>query len=253
MDIADDIAYSVYDLEDSLKAGFLTIYDFLNPQDSNASSLKEKVRSRINKALDKEKVQAELYAQGRKSRINKALKEEEFTPLSEVGLTSLLKQLRAPFRGDDVFDVHNILLVLASKGFLRTQLTSAFIKRLMMGIDYQFNPNYPEQTRVFLRRDYRILCEYFKALTYLYQIDNPRLKIVKYRGTEIVETIFNCIEESEGDLLPDNFKFKYDNEKDPSLKRRIIADFIAGMTDSFAIAFHGRLKSENPETIFKPF
>ena len=36
-------------------------------------------------------------------------------------------------------------------------------------------------------------------------------------------------------------------------KYRCICDFISGMTDKYAIEFYGRLKSENPETIFKPF
>lgn len=36
-------------------------------------------------------------------------------------------------------------------------------------------------------------------------------------------------------------------------RNRVICDFIAGMTDSYAMKFYARLKSENPETIFKPF
>jgi dGTPase len=33
----------------------------------------------------------------------------------------------------------------------------------------------------------------------------------------------------------------------------VICDFIAGMTDAYAIDFYARLKSENARTIFKPF
>lgn len=34
--------------------------------------------------------------------------------------------------------------------------------------------------------------------------------------------------------------------------KRVICDFIAGMTDRYAMEFYGRLFSENPQTIFKP-
>jgi len=36
------------------------------------------------------------------------------------------------------------------------------------------------------------------------------------------------------------------------MQRRIICDFIAGMTERYALEFYGRLFSEAPETLFKP-
>ena len=54
-------------------------------------------------------------------------------------------------------------------------------------------------------------------------------------------------------LLPEDFKAIYEAVKGVANKRRVICDFIAGMTDQYALEFYGRLTSENPETIFKPF
>jgi dGTPase len=35
-------------------------------------------------------------------------------------------------------------------------------------------------------------------------------------------------------------------------KRRVICDFIAGMTDRYAVQFYGRLFGTNPESVFSP-
>jgi dGTPase len=35
-------------------------------------------------------------------------------------------------------------------------------------------------------------------------------------------------------------------------KARVLCDFIAGMTDRYAVEFYGRSPSENPQTIFTP-
>ncbi|MFV8607446.1 deoxyguanosinetriphosphate triphosphohydrolase family protein, partial [Ralstonia pseudosolanacearum] len=50
MDVADDIAYSTYDLEDSLHAGFLTPYDLLHALNTNRA-IAETVLRRTNDTL----------------------------------------------------------------------------------------------------------------------------------------------------------------------------------------------------------
>lgn len=83
---------------------------------------------------------------------------------------------------------------------------------------------------------------------------SPRLKLAEYRGQEIVETIFDKLSEDNGHvLMPDDFRMWYErfSGKD-SQQKRVICDFIAGMTDRYAVEFYARLRSESPETIFKP-
>ena len=52
-------------------------------------------------------------------------------------------------------------------------------------------------------------------------------------------------------LLPDDYQGVFLSISDDE-KERVICDFIAGMTDRYALEFYGRLTSENPQTIFKP-
>ena len=53
-------------------------------------------------------------------------------------------------------------------------------------------------------------------------------------------------------LLPEDFQSIYFQAKTDEGKRRVICDFVAGMTDRYAVEFYGRLFSQNPQTIFKP-
>ncbi|MGI6366389.1 MAG: hypothetical protein ACOX2G_11835 [Bacillota bacterium] len=84
-------------------------------------------------------------------------------------------------------------------------------------------------------------------------INSSRLKVAENRGKEIVKMIFNKLNAPDGDLLlPEDFQRIYSNLKNRTHRKRIICDFIAGMTDRYALEFYGRLFSENPQTIFKP-
>ncbi|MGH8522736.1 MAG: hypothetical protein ACREXY_00470 [Gammaproteobacteria bacterium] len=51
--------------------------------------------------------------------------------------------------------------------------------------------------------------------------------------------------------MPDDVRTLW-QEADPSDRPRVVCDFIAGMTDSYAVDFYARLKSEVPRSIFKP-
>lgn len=54
-------------------------------------------------------------------------------------------------------------------------------------------------------------------------------------------------------LLPQDVRRMMAATKDELRRKRIVCDFVAGMTDAYAIEFYARLKSENARTIFKPF
>ena len=90
-----------------------------------------------------------------------------------------------------------------------------------------------------------------KHLTYALVVNSPNLKTVEYRGSRIVKAIFDALWEPDGDLLlPDDYQAQL-RHNDTS-RGRTICDFIAGMTDRYALEFYGRLHSEGAQTIFKP-
>jgi dGTPase len=83
-------------------------------------------------------------------------------------------------------------------------------------------------------------------------IMSPRLKVVEYRGYELVQTIFKTLDSKSGYLLlPEDYRQMHTRFKTVAEKKRSICDFVAGMTDRYAIEFYGRLK-ESGASIFKP-
>jgi dGTPase len=77
--------------------------------------------------------------------------------------------------------------------------------------------------------------------------------VVEYRGKDIVRKIFEALSGPEGlRLLPDDFRDLCSGATEAQ-KRRTIADFIAGMTDQYAIEFYIRLFGSEGLTIHKPF
>lgn len=92
-----------------------------------------------------------------------------------------------------------------------------------------------------------------KHFTYEYLINSPRLKVVENRGEEIIDKIFKRLASEGGEIfLPQDFQAFYNTFTEDVDKKRVVCDFIAGMTDRYALEFYGRLYSENPQTIFKP-
>ena len=247
MDVADDIAYSTYDLEDAFKAEFLSPLALLSAE----NSLLQKVSDEINRSskgelgtVAPEQVRAVLL------RVF-----EEY--LKDDQITELLAADNKPT--PDTFSQflarrHRALTRLAKVGYARTAFTSDLVGQFIAGIKFEPNPEAPALSRVYLNNSTRLKVEVLKQITYVSLIMSPRLKLAEYRGQEIVQTLFDKLTTNNGHvLLPDDFRQWYDRfANDDTKRKRVVCDFIAGMTDRYAVEFYARLRSESPETIFKP-
>ncbi|MFD1203778.1 hypothetical protein ACFQ38_01355 [Sporosarcina contaminans] len=84
-------------------------------------------------------------------------------------------------------------------------------------------------------------------LIYNKVIKSQRVQTMEYKGTNIITSLFNAFYE-ESNLLPDYERELISSNKD--LKPRIIADYIAGMTDKYAENFYRRLYESNSGRLF---
>jgi dGTPase len=246
MDFADDISYATYDVEDAFKAEFLHPLKMIFADDQILSRVSQKV--------------------------GEAIEKPDFTPaLVQKTLIDIFeyREFETTFPSTnniDPFDIKALLNIyvgpifnysknLSENGFYRVPMTTGFVDRFISGIQFSYNDQFPAMSRVTLKADVKIQVEVLKQIIYESQIASPRMQIAEYRGKEIIDKIFEVLDSKSGyNLLPDDFRELYEQvkKKEPE-RKRVICDFIAGMTDRYAIEFYGRLTSEDPQTIFKPF
>jgi dGTPase len=250
MDIADDIAYSTYDLEDCLKGKFITLRD-LNVSNRTLTRITEKVANNLSKSnvkISTEEVNNILYQVSSENIIsaskyayNTAKQKDN---LSEDDYTRMGYDISA---GSYLADK-----TLQENGYLRTQYTSSIVNDAVNSISFEYNIDEPAISKITIEENQRKKIEVLKQFNYVITIESSKLKIIEHRGKEIVESIFMTLADDPM-LLPDDWYVLYTLMPCNQMKKRVICDFIAGMTDRYALEFYCRFHSVSPESIFKPF
>ncbi|WP_432284405.1 dNTP triphosphohydrolase [Aminobacter sp. BA135] len=250
MDIADDIAYSTYDLEDVFKSGFLSPLELFALDDS----IYESVVKTINKRLSNQYPEIKMSI-GVKD-VHEIL-HDVFSDLFTFG-TEQIKILKSRTSSNEYkkmyfsVDAQQRSRRYAEDGYSRTAFTSNLVQAFIQGVEVKENGEYPQLHNVRLEVRTFIVVEVLKNITYEAVIRAPALQVVEYRGKDIVKKIFGAINEKGGDrLLPKDFREVYRNG-DELNRCRTICDFIAGMTDRYAIEFYSRLFGANGMTMHKP-
>jgi dGTPase len=127
----------------------------------------------------------------------------------------------------------------------------------MDGVEVVPHPTFAQLHRARLNLETFKTVEVLKNITYEAIIMSPRVKLVEYRGKDIIKQIFNAIDGRDDVrhrghlLLPDDYRELYIASKGAAQKR-IVCDFIAGMTDRYAWEFYSRLFGGTNVTIHKP-
>lgn len=243
MDIADDIAYSTYDLEDTFKSGFLEPLKILGSSQDIIARVARKVKKDLGRRVSSEGVIGNLF----EIFTNAGLVDDiESSPKAEIDTPSG-KLFQA-------VEIDKASSKLASNGYMRTQFTADLVSEFLAAVDVRINEECPQLSQVYLRKSAlkKVLC--LKHFTFEATIMSPRLRISERRGYDIVKNLFEELDTEKGYLLmPEDFRKLYRLFKDDAMRKRVVSDFIAGMTDRYAVEFYGRIFSESPQSIFKPF
>ena len=251
MDVSDDIAYSTYDLEDAFKAGFLTPLSMLSASSDLVGRVCSKVEQRCEVAFPHRNCSfksEDLY----KILINVFL--HLFILDRDERTMGKLKQIRTieqrvrvaarAFQGS---------ANLAADGYLRTDFTSSLVGRFLRNVRARYDSDQPQLSKVWLDFDTFRMVEVLKNFAFEALIMSSMLKVAEHRGRDIVTKIFTALDSPSGHLLlPDDFRLLHKSVSAIDEKKRVICNFIAGMTDKYALEFYDRLYSARPESIFKP-
>ena len=254
MDVADDIAYSTYDLEDSFKAGFISPLYMLSAPSRVLGKVAETVAQRLGlyypeirkrqrkfDTSDAYRVLLKTFAQVYSSSPEELAEEKsgDLDPVAAAaGIASRVAAVSAK---------------IASDGYFRTKLTSDLVGRYIGGVRVEPNQEYPALSRVRLDIETFKQVEVLKNFAYQSLIMSSMLKVTEHRGKDIVKSIFKTLTCDDGHLLmPDDFRSLHADLKEPDERKRVVCDFIAGMTDRYAIQFYSRLFGTTPESIYSP-
>lgn len=280
MDVADDIAYSTYDLEDAFKAEFLSPLRLLSKITREDGVLKE-VLKKVNKNLKREGIKeidqrallvrvlavfARVFEGGKDTVLAAALRQTSqlARQIAKMGkgsdpnalVDSVLKTVFGE-SGDfpidiPVLDIYHSSNSLGVDGYLRSHFTSSLVSSAVESVKINYNQDCPALSKVYLDEETRIRVEILKHLTYELIIMSSRLKVVEHRGSDIVTAIFRALSKPGGEkLLPSDYRAIHSRITGMENKKRAICDFIACMTDRYALEFYRRL-TEAGESIFKP-
>lgn len=197
MEIADDIAYGVHDLEDAIVVGL------------------------INREIWLQHMFDKLHAL-----------EDEFDDFNATQLT------------DQLFSQQHYLRKQAIGGLVNRLLTSATLQRSSgdfseLLLQYNAVLGDSEQT----------LLDNLKQFIFTFVIRKPEMQIQEFKGQQVVMEIFDALTVDPERLLPENTRLRYQQEQQrldegkSGNPKRVIADYLAGMTDAYAARLHQEMFS----------
>ncbi|PHR84969.1 MAG: dGTPase [Colwellia sp.] len=195
MELADDIAYGIHDLEDAIVTGIVNQHDFEAHVINKLKLLDDQWLEQYAKTLT-----AKLFSE------QHHLQKEAIGGLVNYLITAIeLTDLNA--LNDDVNFEENLL---------------------------RYNATLPQITMQAL--------QIFKDFVFNFVIKQTSIQRLEYRGQQIVMELFEALSSDPLRLLPSNsakrWQHAVDNDENA---HRVIADYVAGMTDEYASRLHQTL------------
>ena len=195
MELADDIAYGIHDLEDAIVTGIVTQHDF-------------EIHV-INKLRQLDDQWLEQYAQT---------------------LTAQLFSEHHHLQKDAIGGLVNYLITAIELTDLNELIDNVNFEEDLL----RYNATLPKVTKQVL--------QIFKDFVFNFVIKQTNIQRLEYKGQQIVMELFEALSSDPLRLLPSNTARRWQHAlNNNGNTRRIIADYVAGMTDEYASRLHQTL------------
>lgn len=237
MDIADDIAYSAYDLEDTLEAGIVSVFDLMSIEHVTMDLVTRDVNHQIGKRFPGLTVKPEQILQR----------------LADVFGTLILNgETSEPYNFENRFD--RIVFVgrtylesqqHAKNPLVRRQYLETLIEENVAALSLEYDPEFPCLSRLHVDPDRLVTIEAMKSFNFHKVISSRRLQLHHYRAQKIVGTIFTALQEDKDGRLLSEYQRQMLKQcaGDEQRRMRMVSDLISGFTDAEATRFYDQLHS----------
>ena len=255
MDLADDIAYSTYDLEDAFKAGFLSPLSMAAADNSLKQRIADVVNKKMRMSYPKALCDREALTIDGVDRIVLSMMKDLFQPSRELfeRMTTMdmsVEELSFALSAE----VSAGSKILQEEGRYRNEFTSRLVYAFVSNIEFRWNAERPCLSSVSLALGTFQAIEVLKRFAYEALVMSNRFKMADRRGREIIEHIFKALTESGGEkLLPPDIRSIYEASNKEGWRLRTVCDFISSMTDRYCVEFYSRLIGINAPSIYKPY
>jgi dGTPase len=194
MELADDIAYGIHDLEDAIVTGVVNQQDFHEQVIKKLQQIDDDWLHDYSKSLAEQLFSSQRY-----------------------------KQKEA------IGGLVNYLITAITLADINETKACNFQEPLL-----RFNAVHPTIAAQTL--------QIFKNFVYQYVIKQTSLQQLEYRGQQIVMELFEALASDPERLLPKNTVIRWQQANDKGLNPyRVIADYVAGMTDEYATRLYQTL------------
>lgn len=195
MELADDIAYGIHDLEDAIVTGIVKQQDFESQVIEKLNILDDTWLNQYSKTL-----------------------------------TSKLFSEQHHKQKDAIGGLVNYLITAVELTDLNERYSDVNFAEPLL----RYNATLPKVTMQVL--------QIFKNFVYKFVIKQTSIQRVEYRGQQIIMELFEALSSDPLSLLPNNSAKRWQKAVDNNENAyRVIADYIAGMTDEYASRLHQTL------------